>query len=631
MRLEKYRADIDGLRAIAVLAVLLAHYWPRLFPSGFLGVDIFFVISGYVITSSLDGRKDVTFRSFLVSFYSRRMRRILPALLVCILVVSIVSAILIPYPIASFKTAISAIFGFSNIYLLHASVDYFGQSSEFNLFTHTWSLGVEEQFYFVFPALFWFIYKSNNLTKRSKACTLIFIGLSLLGFVLLNQHSKEFAYFFTPVRVWEFAAGIFVYYKRKGLSRENSKLARVAFIGMIALFFLPVELQTLSTISVVIASCMFMLFNPNVGGLNRVLTSAPMLWIGLRTYSLYLWHWPVLVVFKRTVGDSGPYMLFLVVLSSVLIAHLSYMYVEQPFRKRKLVPRNVLRYSLALSMVSGTIVFSLALPLKNDLLIVPEYTGLSPVHSKLPCQAGTLDECIQRIEDKKHVIVIGDSHATNLVPSIRKASEQNDLSVSYFGGIKFIRSVFNDINCISSDCYAEELGQINDLFSKALKPGDIVAFSMSRSRLYLPSRYSYEAESRNGYENATKIKLLKEILSSLKGIITSKGGTLIFVDDIPVICPLSNFVRVNVSIGACEIDYEKSIDDRIPLTKLYLSLLGDRVLYLDPHNSLCNRERCGFFKNGTPIYTDTSPHISESNKYVLSTFFEYSIKSVIGN
>lgn len=148
---HSYRPDIDGLRAIAVVAVILNHLEHSVLPGGYLGVDIFFVISGYVITSSLASNSDTHLGRTLLDFYSSRVRRLVPALIVMTLLTAAAIRLFDPYPGVSIITAAVSLFGLSNIFLFSQAINYFGHSAQLNPFSHTWSLGVEEQFYLLFP------------------------------------------------------------------------------------------------------------------------------------------------------------------------------------------------------------------------------------------------------------------------------------------------------------------------------------------------------------------------------------------------------------------------------------------------------------------------------------------------
>lgn len=204
---------IDGLRAIAVIAVIINHLDKSLLPGGFLGVDVFFVISGFVITASLSSRELGTLRSFLLAFYQRRIKRLLPALLTCVIVTGMGICVVDPEPEASLRTGIYALFGLSNFHLYLQAIDYFATSAQVNAFTHTWSLGVEEQFYLVYPLLFW-VCLSGGSVRRLNIWMGVLSLMSFVAFAWLFIDSPAAGYFMTPARFWELGAGCLLFASR---------------------------------------------------------------------------------------------------------------------------------------------------------------------------------------------------------------------------------------------------------------------------------------------------------------------------------------------------------------------------------------------------------------------------------
>jgi peptidoglycan/LPS O-acetylase OafA/YrhL len=198
-----YRPEIDGLRALAVAAVIINHFDKNLLPSGYLGVDVFFVISGYVITWSLCSAPDAHLGNFLLDFYARRLKRLAPALLVCVAVTSVLVCLFDSNPNVSLNTGIAWLFGLSNLYLFHISTDYFAQATELNVFTNTWSLGVEERFYFVFPLVLWLSGLGQRPTSGTRHFSWI-IGLasaaSLTAFIYGSSNNPSATFFLMPPR-----------------------------------------------------------------------------------------------------------------------------------------------------------------------------------------------------------------------------------------------------------------------------------------------------------------------------------------------------------------------------------------------------------------------------------------------
>ncbi len=210
----RYRPEIDGLRAFAVITVIINHFNKDILPGGYLGVDIFFVISGFVITSSLYQRPSKNFRDFISGFYARRIKRLVPALSLFVLITTIVICLFNPTPDLSLKTGITSLFGLSNIFLFRRSTDYFAQSTDLNVFAHTWSLGVEEQFYILFPFLIWFS-GFGRQTKNGTRNLFLIVGAltigSLIGFLHLYPINQSATYFLMPTRFWEMASGCLLF------------------------------------------------------------------------------------------------------------------------------------------------------------------------------------------------------------------------------------------------------------------------------------------------------------------------------------------------------------------------------------------------------------------------------------
>ena len=326
-RSRAYRPEIDGLRAVAVIAVLINHLDPHWLPGGFLGVDIFFVISGYVVTSSLLARRDGSRWQFLRRFYGRRIRRLMPALVVNIAVVSTLFSMLVS-PLDDFfapvmRTGTAALFGVSNLYLLRQGSNYFATDNHFNAFMHTWSLGVEEQFYLVWPAVLLLCGlgvagAGPGALRRLKVGSLLLLALSLALYLGLSLGGNaERAFFLTTARFWELTAGCGAYLLHRGsgsardlgqrlaLPRWRQPLALAALLALLALLLLPEAWRLGTTMGITALTAVLLLLLRPAGGIGRWMCHPVSLAIGMASYSLYLWHWPVIVLARWTVGFNA--------------------------------------------------------------------------------------------------------------------------------------------------------------------------------------------------------------------------------------------------------------------------------------------------------------------------------------
>lgn len=345
---SRYRPEIDGLRAFAVIAVIINHFNKDVLPSGYLGVDIFFVISGFVITSSLLGRESKNFGDFLAGFYERRIKRLVPALVIFVLATSLLICLFNPEPGSALGLGWRSLFGISNIQLYRLSTDYFAESTDLNPFVHTWSLGVEEQFYLLFPFLIWFSGFGRQTVRGARNLFWIVGTLSIasaIGYIYLSQVNQPASYFLMPPRFWEMSAGCLVFlalHRRAWVGNLLQKIPTTLIaIAMIGVMFLPVSTAVPATFSIVILTGLL------IGGLRagtaifKFLTIEKVVYIGLISYSLYLWHWGVLSISRWTIGIhwwSVPIQLGL--MFGISIA--SYRWVETPLRKSTWFPSRIL-------------------------------------------------------------------------------------------------------------------------------------------------------------------------------------------------------------------------------------------------------------------------------------------------
>ena len=333
-RNDLYRSEIDGLRAIAVALVIGHHFSREVLPSGYIGVDLFFVISGFVITASLVNRPYVGLTDFLIGFYGRRMRRLLPALISFVLLASLATLFVDPRPHESLWTGFSALFGISNVFLWADRIDYFSRSTDLNTFTHTWSLGVEEQFYVIFPILIFQLY----FKKNSKTTFLIFMSaltfVSYAFFLLTSEMFPAASYYLLPARFWEIGVGgliCFIGQQSPSRSKWIDCLLWLAFALVLICAFLPRSLSVATTTLTVFAAAFLIAAGQKGSTLSRALSWNPVVFIGLMSYPLYLWHWPVLSLSRWTVGVTA-FTAPLQVLTMAGLAWATYRYIETPIR-----------------------------------------------------------------------------------------------------------------------------------------------------------------------------------------------------------------------------------------------------------------------------------------------------------
>ena len=428
---SRYRAEIDGLRAFAVIAVIINHLQKDILPSGFLGVDIFFVISGYVISRSLRERaRGRSLIDYLLSFYERRVKRLLPALLFFTILTSLGVWAFSPAPQVSIRTGAAALVGASNLYLLKQSTDYFAQSAELNAFTHTWSLAVEEQFYVLFPCIAWFsgfgLGGKKNGDRNLLYTMLALTCASFLLFLFLRTTNQPASYFLMPARFWEMAMGCIAVVgieKSPSAVRLLSKIPGIAYLAALsACMLLPANLATYSTTLTVLGTA-GLIIRLSVGKCitYKALTHPWMLYIGLASYSLYLWHWGALSIAKWSIGrESLAQALTIIIFALISVA--SYELIEKPLRALQWFSKPWMTVGAG-GLVLAFFTFSFAL--FNKAASVMLYAGNKDEVAVLNTEHEPINECKDRPDSQK-VYVFGDSQADQLRP-IRTILEKDCL------------------------------------------------------------------------------------------------------------------------------------------------------------------------------------------------------------
>ncbi|HMI19467.1 MAG TPA: acyltransferase family protein, partial [Sphingomonas sp.] len=435
-----YRAEIDGLRALAVLSILIFHLRSTVLPGGYLGVDIFFVISGYIITRLI--QPDVESGRFsIANFYMRRVRRIIPAMAVMLLATLVGGLlILLPYDLVDLgKATIATILFNANHYSL-VGAGYFARSSDLKPLNHMWSLGIEEQFYLVFP---WVLVALNRLRARARMIVLAgLVAASMAAFLIsFRLGASEYAFFLLPTRAWELGAGAILSLLA---DRPKGSLTGSA-IGLMLVLFALVSNLTLAdgwlhpAVPAVAGAMALIRFLDPRHAIGRLFTLRPVRFVGLSSFSIYLWHWP-LIAFARYWLIRDPNVIEMIVLAAATLglASLSWLYVEQRYRARAIPFPAVARFcgvtiGATVAIAAVTIVFD-GLPqrMRPDAdriaAAVDSHYRCSifdyvPVHGSRGCRMNLPGG---QPEDAR-VVLIGNSHAQMYIPLVRPLLEERGI------------------------------------------------------------------------------------------------------------------------------------------------------------------------------------------------------------
>jgi len=650
-RPQTYRPEIDGLRAIAVLAVIAFHFNEHLLPSGFLGVDVFFVISGFVITASLARHQESDWRPFLLGFYARRVKRLMPLLILCVLMTMVVGALVISPRSdefeATWRTGIAALFGMGNITLQAQQSDYFAPAASLNPFTHTWSLGVEEQFYLLFPILVFASGLSRHRPGSGRRLGLVLALLSLaslLGWFALNGRDAGWAYYFFPVRFWELAAGAlaFLGWRTRRASSQGGLGVALAAAALVGLLILPRSLATVSTLAVVLVTALLLVWLTPGQGTQKLLMAPPLRYLGLISYALYLWHWSVLSLSAWTVGIEArtvPFQLALILLLAVVSHHT----IETPLRAARWgSPLLTLVWGLMALGASALVLVLLGRPLRGHLFRgVDAGVARHWEHEvRIPGTSVTGDHCHsgpgmvlsdlsrvmercttpRRPGDQRRLFVLGDSHALALVPLEERLHRTLPLQITHLsrGGCPFPPSASNHE---STGCW-DFAQQLMVATLAAVRPGDLVLIQN-----YYRSHFGAGEDTRSmqidarGHHvvaAAAKMAYFEQALDQLASRLAQRGVGLVIMTDAP------RFLALRLNPNLCVKQWFRpslpkacgqTLTQSLASHRAENALINQRIAavaarhrnvqILDPTDVLCPDGRCGSHdRQGTLLYRD---------------------------
>ena len=461
MEKADYKKNIDGLRGISVLAVILFHLEPNFLPGGFIGVDIFFVISGYLISKIILNKLEIGEFNIL-SFFMSRARRILPMLLFVLIIFSPLIFFLLPSRMISVSESIlTSLFFVSNIFFYWES-GYFGEAINLKPYIHLWSLSVEEQFYIIFPIYCILFYKKNYFL-------ISLVSLFLISFFLANILGPKFPnanFFLTPTRVWEILTGVFFMLFEKKKINLNSKFSNAICLASLAAIILSFfytdnldNIPNFKLLPVIIGTGILIIYGEKNNIIEKLICNRVLIFIGLISYSLYMLHQPILA-FNKILNffDESVITKILFFILLILLSSITWKFIEQPFRNIKKISTKKFLYIII--FIGTTVVILNTIILKTEGLIYKykeedKYLALLNQQTQgryVSKKFNSLSNNKFNKLDKKNIYVIGDSYAQDFINMVYennyfKGFNVNTASFSIECYLKFLnRQKFNDLS-----------------------------------------------------------------------------------------------------------------------------------------------------------------------------------------
>lgn len=609
----KYRPEIDGLRAIAITMVLIYHAFPSFMPGGFIGVDVFFVISGYLITRIIsDEIKNDSFK--LSEFYRRRIDRIFPALLTVLISCLIFGWIsLFADEYMQLGKLIAGSSSFTANIVLYSETGYFNTLSATKPLLHIWSLGVEEQFYIVFPLLMVFIFRSR-LSAKASISFLIFISFSASLYVI--EKNPDASFYLPQYRAWELLIGSILGtcdLDRLRTSLKNPLSDMICFSALICLAYVSFFMKADATfpgwnaVPPVIAAAALIAFMRKKSLFGSLMSCRPFVYIGFISYPLYLWHWPLLS-FARVINgeDTSAAVRVVLVFSSFVLAVVTYSLIEKPLKRRASWKRKTTPLIVSMLAVFAFGVFAFnhnGIPsrqtVKASEAVSEQLNGAlwqylenencnNKYHYKnrkgMPYWF-----CIMKYNRAPDVLLLGNSYANHLYPGMALNKKMENVNFLSLGTASVVEGKVNSYRKASRDHYAFM--------------DDIINMESSIKYVII-----------SGVEVSPDSKYISYLSNRIKMIHSLGKKVIVFYPHVK----LKNNIKACFSrpfkkpSQDCVTDDTEAKDIYKKFNAVKLAILKNNpdTLFFNPNNVFCKDGKCSSVLNGMPIYRDDYKHFS---------------------
>ena len=620
-----YRAEIDGLRAIAVVSIILYHaqivvFGRNWFEGGFIGVDIFFVISGYLITRIILSELRTKGSFSVLNFYERRARRILPLLFLVIAASFPVAwAWLLPKDLIEYSNSILAsVFFGSNFFFYFNTTEYGADSALLKPFLHTWSLGVEEQFYLIFPIIAILAYK---FFKQHFLTILVALSLLSLQFSELMEVRDSDLNFYLPFsRFWELAVGSMLAYRElnhrssdKGIGKRLLPMLGLYLIAYSILFFdSKTPHPSFHTLIPIIGVALIIRFASNDELVGKLLGSPPFVWMGLISYSAYLWHFPIFA-FARNFYNTPTNLVFIILTLSILfISSLSYKFVEKPFRDKNKIKTMPFYLGLALGVLliivgsykivtnegyKSRVPYEVTTPSFDDRS--KNYQEFLKCHRREGVEALAIGSFCELGKGTRNAYLIGDSHMVSIAWQLSEALQDTSLIVMTRPG-----QIFG----LDQNIDKHRIKVLDNI------KNSLVVFGGSSYRWDLNSDWA--KKNKNRFLNSKTQKKYKKTISHL----LRNKNKVVIVYPIPFVNIGRRGLAKEVMVRGKLLDKFVERAEYESITKrsfeFYDSLDFPTVKRIYPHRFLCEGNLCYGVKDGHILISDIDHPSIETAKWI---------------